>query len=71
MLFAMRKLDEEDIDMVLLYAAILLASIAGVCFQCWKGNELGRWEPLRLTAAALGCVVSGIFLLAKVRRPKS
>jgi hypothetical protein len=71
MLFAMPKFDEHEIDMILLYAMILLACVVGVCFELWKVNQFGRWEPLRLMAAALGCVVAGIFLLVKVRKPRS
>ena len=71
MLFAMAERDDEDIEAILLCVTMLLACAVGVLFECWKGNQLGQWEPLRLTGATLGCVAAGVFLVVRMRRPRS
>jgi ABC-type transport system involved in cytochrome c biogenesis permease component len=63
--------EPENIDMILLYVAILLACIFGLSFEFWKANQFGQWEPLKLTVVALGLLISGAFLVMELRKPKS
>jgi ABC-type transport system involved in cytochrome c biogenesis permease component len=63
--------ERENIDMILLYVAILLACLLGLSFEFWKVNQFGQWEPLKLTVVAVGLVISGTFLVMELRKPKS
>jgi hypothetical protein len=63
--------ESESNEMTLLYAIILFACIVWLAFECWKGTQLGQWEPLRLTASALICVAAGVFWVVEMRKPKS
>ena len=63
--------EPENIDMILLYVAILLACLLALSFEFWKVSEFGQWEPLKLTVVAVGLVISGTFLVMELRKPKS